>query len=285
MGASEDRAGATSYLESGLELKMSVVQKSASAVDVGLQFTRVARHYNLLMRAVPYEAWADYVEQIVSREGVEVGLALDLACGTGSVGLALGRRGYCTVGADLSEPMVRQAAGREREAGAHFPVAVCDARRLCFRSAFDLVVCLYDSLNYIVDDGGLERVFTGVAASLRPRGLFVFDLNTIRALELNLFTQQNLSPRSLLKYRWTSSYDDGTRLCTIEMRFWYESDGQREEFTEVHYQRAYTTDEVREWLRRAGLELTRTYDGYTFRRPSRWTNRIFCVARKRRGAL
>ncbi len=249
------------------------------------QFTRVAKYYDLLMREVPYEYWADYVEQIIARERAEVYDGLDLACGTGSVGLALERRGYRMVGADVSEAMVRVAAQRARECGARFPVVVCDAQRLCFRSAFDFVVSLFDSLNYITTDEGLARTFRGVARALRPRGLFIFDLNTIRALKLNLFTQSNFSPHSPLKYKWESRYDEKNRLCTVVMHFWYECDGKREEFTEVHYQRGYTLEEIRCWLWDAGLELVRAYDGYTFRRPSRWTNRVFCVARKRRGIL
>ena len=246
------------------------------------QFTSVARHYDHLMRAVPYDSWVEYVEQPVAHERAVVRRVLDLACGTGQMTQRLHARGYEVVGADCSEAMLAQA--RRAWDGAHRPpeFVAADARALCFSPVFDLVLCLFDSLNYITDEGGLSRCFVGVAQALRPRGLFIFDLNTIRALEQELFTQKNPNPSDPLQYNWESSYDAEARVCTVRMRFRYEGESGAEEFVEVHRQKGYTHSEIEAWLKDAGFERPRALNAYTFRRASPFANRVFYVTRKAR---
>ena len=102
----------------------------------------------------------------------------------------MARRGYQVVGVDLSEPMTRCCCEQDPP----LPAAVMDARRLGLAPGrLDLVVSLYDSLNYIVEPGGLQACFEGVNSALRPGGLFIFDLNTERALRIGLFTQNNVA--------------------------------------------------------------------------------------------
>jgi SAM-dependent methyltransferase len=197
------------------------------------------------------------------------------------IGSEMIRRGYTrTVGVDLSEGMVRVAAEQDR-----LPVAVQDARALGLRAdTFDLVVCLYDSLNYITEPPGLRSAFESVRHCLAPGGLLIFDLNTILALEQDLFTQNNLRSGEPLVYSWRSSWDAETRICSVEMWFRWR-DGQKDsEFTEVHRQRGYTDDEVQLMLRDAGLEVAGVYDAYSFDALHPRSTRSFYVARKPLGA-
>ncbi len=58
----------------------------------------------------------------------------------------------------------------------------CSDRSFCnssFRnSSFDLVTCFADSLNYLIADGDLDRVFAGAAAALVSGGHLICDLNS-----------------------------------------------------------------------------------------------------------
>jgi len=240
-------------------------------------FAAVGPYYDYLMSRVPYRDWVDYVEEILRREDLRPRTVLDLACGTGQVGGELARRGYArTFGVDLSEGMVRVATeeGRLRS-------AVQDARRLGLRpGAFDLVVCLYDSLNYITEPHGLAAAFGGIHACLAPQGLLIFDLNTIRALELELFTQNNLRSKEPLLYSWKSSWDADTQICSVHMWFKWRRDGTEQEFVEVHRQRAYADEEVRSLLRTAGFGEVRVYDAYSFDPLHQRSTRAFYIARR-----
>ena len=240
-------------------------------------FSAVAQHYDALMASVPYKSWVDYIEAILRRVGAEPRDVLDLCCGTGKVGSELARRSYRTLGVDLSEGMVRQCATRNPP----LPAAVMDATALGLRAAsFDLVVSLYDSLNYITDPAGLASCMVGVAHALREGGLFIFDLNTTRALRLGLFTQDNLNSREPLLYRWKSHWNEERKLCKVDMSFKWRGEGEPVEFQETHYERAYEDDEVRGMLDRAGLVTLAVYHAYAFREPTSLTNRVYYVARK-----
>jgi SAM-dependent methyltransferase len=61
------------------------------------------------------------------------GLLLDLGCGTGAHTIRLARRGYSVVGAELTYPGARAAAGRLRSEGFPPMVVVADAEHLPFK--------------------------------------------------------------------------------------------------------------------------------------------------------
>jgi SAM-dependent methyltransferase len=249
--------------------------EAAPACEAG-SFEEIGPYYDVLMSTVPYRQWVSYVEAILDRLGACPQTALDLACGTGMIGAELKRRGCPRVfGVDLSEGMLRVAARRGR-----LPVAVQDARALGLRpDTLDLVVSLYDSLNYILEPEGLLACFRGVREGLKAGGLFIFDLNTIRALALNLFTQDDLRATHL-QYSWRSEWDARARLCTVRMWFrWRAGDGERE-FVEIHRQRGYRDAEIRQLLAEAGLTVRATYDAYSFAPPHPRSTRAFYVAQR-----
>ncbi len=265
------------------------------------EFEQVAECYDALMARVPYRRWVDYVERLIATRrplpAPRRTRVLDLACGTGKVGSELRRRGYRVVGADLSEPMARHCARQHPP----LPAAVMDATRLGLRpGSLDLVVCLYDSLNYLLEPEGLQECFRRVREALVPGGLFIFDLNTPRALQIGLFTQQELSPLAAVQYRWDAHWDEAARVCRVDM--WFRTrGGSREsraasagetalpssrepgavrEFTETHYERAYEEREVQEWLGEAGFSYVRSYDAYTLYPVGPLAERMYFVAQR-----
>jgi ubiquinone/menaquinone biosynthesis C-methylase UbiE len=118
----------------------------------GDAFTNIAPYYDALMSNVPYDMWADYVEEVFEHLRVKPRRILDIATGTGSVALLLAERGYQVTGVDLSEPMVEQARRKAREAGLDITFLQRDAADMDFPPhSFDAALCLYDSFNYITD--------------------------------------------------------------------------------------------------------------------------------------
>lgn len=241
------------------------------------EFDKVAPYYDMLMSSVPYRHWVDYVERLIALAGAPVQRVLDLACGTGMVGAEMLRRGYKVIGVDLSEPMVRLCARQDPS----LPAVVMDATALGLRREyFDLVVCLYDSLNYILDPEGLRQGFRRMQETLQPGGLFIGDFNTPRALRIGLFTQNNLRSRSPMQYQWEAHWNEAERLCRVDMWFRWQGAGGPVEFEETHYQRAYEESEVRSWLGEAGFAEVQSYDAYTLHPVRPLSDRMFFVAQK-----
>lgn len=240
------------------------------------QFREVAAIYDSLMAVVPYRQWIDYVEQIWDRYGHRPRRVLDLACGTGSATIELKRRGYAVEGVDYSGPMLRIARAKAPE----IPFHEQDARALSLTEPFDSVVCLFDSLNYLLEWEGLQAAFAGVARSLSPGGLLVFDLNAIRALEEGMFTQAGHGRDASVAYVWQSHYFPETRLCRIDMQFLvHEATGSRQ-FTETHWQRGYTVPEVLQAQEAGGLSPVAVFDAFTFEPPTARSDRLYFVAKR-----
>lgn len=240
------------------------------------QFQDVAAIYDSLMSVVPYRQWVNYVERVWARYDRRPRRVLDLACGTGNATLELSRRGYQVEGVDYSGPMVRIA----REKAPSIPFYEQDARTLDLPSRFDDAVCLFDSLNYILEWEGLVAAMTGVARHLEPGGTFIFDLNAIRALEEEMFTQVGHGHDATVAYVWQSHYLPESRLCRIDMQFLVQETTGTRQFTETHWQRGYTLEEVRQAQESAGLVPVAVFDACTFDPPTARSDRLYFVAEK-----
>lgn len=247
---------------------------------ISTQFDEIAFLYDELMTGVPYSAWLDYVERILRRMRYQPRMVLDLCCGTGNASVLLAEKGYEVVGIDISPEMIDCARRKAREGRQQVEFHVADASAFSLKGRFDLVLSLFDSLNYILDASKLQEAFHRVSAHLEQEGLFIFDMNTEFALAAGFFDQSNAATRGSVVYDWRSSYNGLTHICRIGMRFIYRGETPPREIEIVHYQRAYEIGDVCDMLRTSGLEVHAVYDGYSFRPATRRSDRVFFVARK-----
>jgi len=105
------------------------------------------------------------------------GSLLELGCGTGVIlaGLAAGLR---ATGIDMSPEML--AAAARNAAGASLVEA--DITAFSLGTRFDVVICMFDTLNHLPTFESWQKAFGRVHAHLAEGGLFVFDVNTIGRL-------------------------------------------------------------------------------------------------------
>ena len=244
------------------------------------QFDKIAFLYDELMSGVPYHSWVAYVHRILERFDCRPRTVLDLCCGTGSVGLLLAGEGYRVAGVDVSPAMVSLAKRRAEEAGLAVDYFVQDASSLHLGRKFDLIISLFDSLNYILESSALQEAFYRASEHLEPGGLLVFDMNTELALAVGLFDQSNLGSKSSLIYNWRSSYDLAARICRVQMDFACRRGAAEERIEVVHYQRAYDLEEIVDMLNSAGLHTLAVYHAYTLRKATGRSDRVFYIARK-----
>ena len=109
--------------------------------------------------------------RILERFPAKTKTHLDVACGTGLAIDFFAKRGFRSVGVDLSLPMLRLARRRAR-----FRVAG-DMRTLPIRTKFARVTCLYDSLNHLKNINDLRIAFSSISNAMDEDGLFLFDVN------------------------------------------------------------------------------------------------------------
>jgi len=245
------------------------------------QFEAVAPYYDEVMSVVPYGMWVTYLHRLMKRYGWQPRHILDLATGTGTVAIMLAQEGYRVTGVDYSEAMLTVARRKAADVpcGELLRFLRQDATALSLTPEFDLVISLFDSLNYILTTRGLLDAFAGVYRSLEPGGGFIFDLNSEFTLEHNLFSQDNLwDEHAAVKHIWSASYNKRTRMSTIEMEF-YLPNGKH--CREVHKERAHRHGDVLHLLRESGFTVLDAFDAYSFLPVGKRSERIFYVAVKR----
>jgi SAM-dependent methyltransferase len=138
-----------------------------------------ARAYDAYTSDYAYDRWVGAILEIAGDLGWRGREALDAACGTGNSTLPLIARGLDVSACDLSPAMVAEAR-RKLPDGRR--VGIADMRRLNLSDRFDLVTCLDDGVNYLLGEEELRAGLAGLARSLRPGGLLVFDVNTLGTL-------------------------------------------------------------------------------------------------------
>jgi ubiquinone/menaquinone biosynthesis C-methylase UbiE len=229
-------------------------------------FSSVAAYYEYLMSGVPYRFWVRHIEQYWTSVGSDPKHILDLATGTGTVARLLAQRGKTVVGVDLSAAMLEIAEKRAVEDGVSIDWRRQDMSELDLPGqTFDAAICLFDSINYVLEEDRFKDTLVRVGSHLRSGGTFVFDMNAELAFILGMFNQSCSRKDEPLHYRWRQRYNEDTKLCTVRMRFVYRPiDGSGEQiFHEVHRQRAYPMDDVLSWLAEAGFHSITVTDSYS----------------------
>ena len=252
------------------------------------QFTRVAEIYDELMDGIAYDVWLRYVKSLWRRRNASPKSVLDVACGTGNVSFRLAADGFRVVGVDYSEAMIEVAKRKQtRPKRAQIepnPLFLCqNATQIELDVSFDCALCLFDSLNYILDYDQLEMAFKAVYKHLNPGGVFVFDMNTIYALKKNYFDQDNLDSGIYPLYEWKSSWNGDTQLCTIEMEFQALGEHAVEVFHETHRQRGYSQAEVGDALSAAGFEDIEFPEAFSTRPTRAKSDRMYVVTNRPTG--
>ena len=69
-------------------------------------YEEFAAVYDMFMEEIPYEKWLDNIKQLLTAEGIEDGLVLELGCGTGTFTEAMAQLGYDMIGVDSSAQML-----------------------------------------------------------------------------------------------------------------------------------------------------------------------------------
>lgn len=245
-------------------------------------YTSFAEVYDTFMDNVPYEEWAEYLAELLQEYDIEDGLVLDLGCGTGSLTEILATKGYDMIGADGSAEMLEIAMEKKAQSGHDILYLLQDMREFELYGTVRAVVSVCDCVNYITDEKELEQVFRLVNNYLDPEGIFIFDFNTEYKYKEILGEQTIAEDREDCSFIWDNYYYEDESMNEYELTlFIKERDSNLyRKYQEMHYQKAYTLDAMRELVEWSGLEFVTAYDAYTRKAPTETSERICVVARE-----
>ena len=239
----------------------------------------LAASYDRLTNDVDYAAVVDFYLQILQREGLQPGTAVDLACGTGSVGLLLAQMGMKVTAVDMSEEMLCEAAQKAQERGLPVTFVCQKLQKLWLPRGVDLAVCALDSLDYITDPEDCRRAIARVYKALNPGGCFIFDVNTpekLRAMDGQVFLDEDEDVYCV----WRGEFDAQTNICSYGMDLFQRVGKTWQRSFEEHREYAYSREQLTEYLRQAGFTHIAVYADRRFEEPASDEQRIYFKARK-----
>lgn len=256
-------------------------------------YTGFAEVYDLFMDNVPYQEWSRYLISLLQEYGVSQGLVLELGCGTGKMTRLLAQAGYDMIGVDYSEEMLQIAREKEdcsenrtNDAGqetSDILYLLQDMREFELYGTVKAVVCICDSLNYILEEEDLCTVFQLVNNYLDPGGVFIFDMNTLYKYREILGENTICENREEGSFIWENFYDEDEQINQYDLTLFIRQEGQQElyrKYEETHLQKGYEQQQIRRLLEEAGMEFVAMYDAFT-REPVREdSERIYVVARE-----
>ncbi|QHC02018.1 methyltransferase domain-containing protein [Epidermidibacterium keratini] len=147
-----------------------------NAASVALMYDVFAKYYDRAEGDSP-AGFAAWVIDKARQYGDEPRSLLELGCGTGGV-LAELPKAWNKVGVDRSSAMLTVA--RSKDLGAR--LIEDDITRLALDQRFDVVACVFDTINHIVDPTKWAATFAVARSHLQPGGIFLWDMNTVGRL-------------------------------------------------------------------------------------------------------
>ena len=244
-------------------------------------YTSFAEVYDTFMDNVPYEEWADYLEDRLKEYGVKDGLVLELGCGTGSMTELLAEKGYDMIGVDNSEDMLEIAMEKRIESGHDILYLLQNMQEFELYGTVRAIVSVCDCVNYVTEKNELQEVFRLVNNYLDPQGIFIFDFNTEYKYREVLGNQVIAEDRDECSFIWENYYDEETRINEYDLTLFIPEAGELyRRYAETHYQRNYKVEQIVDFLQQAGLVCEGMYDDYTDAGVKADSERITLVTRK-----
>lgn len=247
-------------------------------------YTSFARVYDTFMDNVPYHDWANYLQDLLREYDIWDGLILDLGCGTGSMAEELAKRGYDMIGVDNAEDMLEIAMEKRMESGYDILYLLQDMREFELYGTVRGIVSVCDSVNYITEEADLLEVFRLVNNYLDPMGVFIFDFNTEYKYREILGERTIAEEREECSFIWENYYDDEDKINEYVLTLFLQEEEEADlyrKYQEQHFQKAYTLEEMKYLLEKAGLVFEVAYDAYTKEAAHEKSERITVVAREK----
>ncbi len=236
-----------------------------------------AEIYDDLTFNVDYKVRSDYISGFFNEYGLaKNSYIIDLACGTGSMSLELIKKGYKIVGIDASEQMLSVA---DSKLNGKAELINAEMQNFILADKADAAVCLLDSINHLENISVVENCFKCVYNSLREKGLFIFDVNTIYKHNKILADNTFVFDEENYFLSWDNELLQDNKVRILLDIFFYNGksyDRYSEEFTETAYSIDSLLCALKPYFNVLGI-----FDELTRNKPNSSSERLYFVCERK----
>lgn len=211
-----------------------------------------AKYYDGYMSHVDYDKWVQSIQTwFFQYSDLKLKKILEIACGTASIACRMVYAGYDVSASDKSAYMLHVADQKpfkprlyQSDMISPIPDKNCD-----------LVLCLFDSINYLRQVNEVKQCISNVYKSLRKGGLFIFDISTLGNSLENFYDMINFSQNRDGYIVHEASYEENTRLQKSKLSFFQKQGGVFSKHVEEHCQKVYRGYEIVEMIQATAFKL------------------------------
>ena len=191
---------------------------------------------------------------------------LDLGCGTGEHLDLLSRAGISCTGIDISENMLAAARGR-------FPHGIefihQDMADIDYTAAFDVIISLFGSFNYLIYDSDIESVLKKIHRALKPGGLVVLEIWNappifkIKEKDIDLVSVTNVKNATIKRERGFKLREGNSKtVVEVNYRYTIQVNGAPKTLRDRHIMRTFTPDEIKKFLFNTGFTVKQIFSNF-----------------------
>ncbi len=240
-------------------------------------YTVFSEVYDRLMNDVPYETWHSNIKKIWDKYGLKPELIVDLCCGSGTMTKLLADEGFDVIGIDKSFEMLMEA--RDKLPSNLFLNQNMTEFELY--GTVDSIVCLCDSMNYLLEEKDVLKTLKLCDNYLNPNGLLIFDINTEFKFKNQLGTNIFGGNFEDFSYIWENYYDSEKKLHEYQTTFFMKNKNDLyQKSEETHYEKCYEIETIKNLILQSGMELVGVFDENLFEEPKEDSSRVYFVCKE-----
>lgn len=244
-----------------------------------MSYGEFAKIYDeLINQDINYKEIGNFILNIAKQNNIEMDNYLDLACGTGNVSIEICNKFKDVYLVDLSEDMLCEAEGKFHNKKNNCKFISQDMTKLNLLKKFNLITCVLDSTNYILNEEGIINYFKGVYNHLKDEGIFIFDINSYYKLKNILGNNIYVYNEEDIFYSWENFFEDD--IVSMFLSFFVKKGNLYERFDEEHEERAYKEEEIENLLKVSGFTIINKYNGYNEESVNKESERIVYITKK-----
>ncbi|MDO5577576.1 MAG: class I SAM-dependent methyltransferase, partial [Fibrobacter sp.] len=157
-----------------------------------------------------------------------------------------------------------------------------DCRHLPIKAKFDLVIFLYDGINYLQNLSDYKNLFEQVSSCLNNGGYFLFDITT-ETNSLRYFTDfldyEDFGDYFYLRH---SYYNKGNSKQHNDFTVFKKKNGSKDytKFEEHHIQKVFSPELIKKTIKSSNFTTIGIWDDFSFYKYSLNSERIHFLLRK-----
>lgn len=211
-----------------------------------MSYETFAYYYDSLMDQSFYEDYENFINEHCQYDEV-----LELGCGTGEIAIRLAQKEKNVFATDLSDDMLEVARQKAMHRNVNLLLQRVDMRDFSTSHSVDLILCLCDSINYLLDSKDIIQTFQNVYSSLKNHGTFIFDIDSLYKMDQILKDYREDEEDEEFSFHWHVKNIDSGYVCH---HIYIHDKIENEIVEEYHYQKTYSCQQYIEWLHDVGFQ-------------------------------